>query len=154
MNLHRQRGISLIWVSVFFMTLAAAGMTLLYTVRYGHLPFQEVWTRWGKSANVIGNELQKASGVKELNLPGQESSGVRAPVTVESGVRRCMINGKTVFSDTECTDQNSTTKHLKLNDTQGFVHPKPANTDDQAASGSEQEMRFKMIDKAINRADH
>ncbi|MBC3861061.1 hypothetical protein H8K32_03030 [Undibacterium jejuense] len=152
MSLKQQNGISLVGVAIFSMAVAAIGMSLLYWERNGHLPFQDVWQRWGKSANVIGNELQKASGVKDLKLPGQESNGVPTPVTVETGVRRCTINGKAVFSDTECTDQNSTTKHLKLNDTQGFVHPKPAESDDQAASGAEQDLRLKMIDKVINKS--
>jgi len=149
MKLKRQQGISLFWVSVFSMALAAAGMGFLYTVRYGHLPFQDVWSRWGQSATVIGNELQKASGVKDLHLPGQENNGAQATVTLESGVQRCVINGKTVFSDTECTDKNPTSSHVKLSDTQGFVHPKLVPPDEQSASGSN-----KMIDKMIDKAEH
>jgi hypothetical protein len=77
MNLQRQRGLSLIWISVLFMLLGLVAMVFLYTIRYGHLPMQDVWTKWGKSANVIGNELKNVTGIQELSLPGQNSSGVR-----------------------------------------------------------------------------
>ncbi|MFZ6691190.1 hypothetical protein [Undibacterium sp. SXout20W] len=148
MNFHRQRGISLVWVAIISMLVAAASMCFLYTARYGHLPFQEAWARWSQSGTVIGHELQKAAGVKELHLPGQDNAGVPPPVTIQSGVRRCVINGKTVFSDTECTDKNPTSVHMKLSDTQGFVHPKPVTVDDRSSSGSD-----KMIDKMIERAE-
>jgi len=152
MRLTRQTGINLVWVSILSMIVAAAGMMALYTMRYGHLPFQEALARWQSSGKVIGNELQQATGIKDLNLPDQENAGAPPPVTVESGVRRCIIQGRTVFSDTECSDQNPTTKTMKLTDTKGFVHSKPVQTEDENATGTDTDLRRKMIDKVIEKS--
>ncbi|WP_428718452.1 hypothetical protein [Undibacterium curvum] len=154
MNLHKQRGMSLVAVSVLFMILGLVAMGFLYTIRYGHLPMQEVWARWGKSANVIGKELKNASGIPDSFTPATGSApgaeNMPAPVTVESGVKRCVINGKTVYSDTDCHN-NATATTLKLQDTQGFQKPKPA-ADAASASSPEQDARIKMIEKAIEKA--
>ncbi|MEB0140441.1 MULTISPECIES: hypothetical protein [unclassified Undibacterium] len=153
MNLQRQRGLNLFFVSVFFMLLAGGGMTFLYTIRYGHLPFQDSLARWGHSAGVIGNELKKASGADTLkiSLPTADGGGMAAPVTLESGVRRCQIDGKTVFSDTACSAQNPTSRAVKLHDTQGFVHPVVVS--DTQADSSDTDMSKKILDQAISRAE-
>lgn len=151
MNLQRQRGLSMIWISALFMLLGLVSMGFLYTIRYGHLPMQEVWTKWGKSANVIGNELKNVTGVQELTLPGQNSGGVRQAATVESGVRRCTIDGKTVYSDTACLDSNPTSRKVKLNDTQGFVKP-PVPAEDAGASHADQDLRLQALEKALQKA--
>ncbi|MBC3870645.1 hypothetical protein [Undibacterium oligocarboniphilum] len=151
MNLNKQRGLSLIAISVIFMLLGLVAMGFLYTIRYGHLPMQDVWARWGKSANVIGSELKNASGVKDLSLPVLPDDDKRRIVTVESGARKCIVHGKTVYSDTECTDSNPTSKNVKLHDTQGFVRP-AVQADEHVASGSAEEMHLQMLDKAIQKA--
>jgi hypothetical protein len=151
MNLQRQRGLSLIWISVLFMLLGLVSMGFLYTIRYGHLPMQDVWSKWGKSANVIGNELKNVTGIQELSLPGQNSSGVRQAATVESGVRRCTIDGKTVYSDTACLDSNPTSTNIELNDAKGFVKPPPP-VEEASASNAEQDLRLKALEKALQKA--
>ncbi|MBC3884228.1 hypothetical protein [Undibacterium griseum] len=151
MNLNKQRGLSLIAISVIFMLLGLVAMGFLYTIRYGHLPMQDVWARWGKSAGVIGNELKNASGVKDLSLPVLPDDDKRRIVTVESGARKCIVHGKTVYSDTECADSNPTSKNVKLHDTQGFVRP-AAQADEHAASGSAEDLHLQMLEKAIQKA--
>ncbi|MFZ6771168.1 hypothetical protein ACO0LB_00495 [Undibacterium sp. SXout7W] len=162
MTLHSQRGISLIAVSVIFMLIGLISMGALYTMRYGHLPMQDTLNKWGKSADVIGKELKNVSGITDNNAGNNTNannananasgSGMRNAATVSSGVKRCTINGKTVYSDIECTDHNPTTRELKLHDTQGFVQTKPAQEQAGSDSTSEQEMRLKMLDKAINQS--
>ena len=154
MSIKRQRGINLVWVSILSMCVAAAGMATLYTIRYGHLPFQETLSRWQSSGKVIGNELKKATNMGDLHAPGLANEEGPPPVTVQTGVRRCLIDGKTVISNTECTDQNPTTKLMKLHDTQGFVHPKPAQAEQSGSSDPGTDVRRKMIDKIIDKSGH
>lgn len=161
-----QRGAINLWlVSIIMMLVTIAGLTFLYSVRYGHLPFQETWARWGKSGKVIANELKNASGIQSDgaqtgqaqsggNVSGQNSN-LRAPATVDSGIKKCMIKGKVVYSDTECTESNPTSRAVKLQDNKGFEAPKvakPAGEQDDNAQTAEADLRLKMIEKAINKS--
>jgi hypothetical protein len=110
---------------------------------------QDVWARWGKSAHVISSELKNASGISAI--PGS-GDGLRPAATVDAGIRQCTIQGKVVFSDTACTDNNPTTKNIKLHDNQGFAPPKVAKPDqehDELGANNEQLLRLKALDKAI-----
>ena len=149
MRRHQGGSINLWTVSILMMAVTVAGLAFLYTIRYGHLPFQDTWARWGKSANVISSELQNASGVQ------LGSEGVRPAATVEKGIRQCTIQGKVVFSDTVCTDQNPTSRDVKLHDNRGFVTPKAVKPESEGASpalDNEQVLRFKALDKAIEKS--
>ena len=156
MNLHHQRGISLIAVAIVSMLVALLSMGLLYYMRNGHLPMPGMWARWGKSANVISNELKNASGVQ---LPGSSNSnsnsnsnstpGMRPAATVDEGVRRCTINGKTVYSDTLCTDTNPTTRQVKLHDARGIEAPKTPASQATASEADEEQLKKKIMEQAL-----
>ena len=126
--------INLYVVAFLMMALTLAALSLIYYMRYGHVPLQEVWQRWSHSADAITKELQ----------PGQA-------VTVDAGIRRCTIKGKVVFSDVECSDSNPTTKAVKLVDNKGGEPPKPSanasNSKAQDATGVD--VQSKIIDKAV-----
>lgn len=162
MKISAQRGaVSLFGTAILMMLLAIAGMLFLYSVRYGHLPFQDAMARWGRSANVISNELKQASGIAsgsaaQASHPaaiGQGSAGTPAAATIDAGIRRCTIHGKIVYSDNECRDDNVTTRAVKLQDSRSDA-PKPAPTATDGNEDPEQSLRMKMIDKAINRSAH
>ena len=162
MKISDQRGaVSLFGTAILMMLLTIAGMLFLYSVRYGHLPFQDAISRWGRSANVISNELKQASGIAsgsaaQASHPaaiGQGSAGTPAAATVDAGIRRCTIHGKIVYSDNECRDDNVTTRAVKLQDSRSDA-PKPAPTATDGNEDTEQSLRMKMIDKAINRSAH
>jgi hypothetical protein len=166
MKISAQRGaVSLFGTAILMMLLAIAGMLFLYSVRYGHLPFQDAMTRWGRSANVISNELKQASGITTGNAAqvsqpaaiGNDSAGTPAAATIDAGIRRCTIHGKIVYSDNECRDDNVTTRAVKLQDSRSDA-PKPAAKSAATATDGnedpEQSLRMKMIDKAINRSAH
>jgi hypothetical protein len=164
MKISDQRGaVSLFGTAVLMMLLTIAGMLFLYSVRYGHLPFQDAISRWGRSANVISNELKQASGIAagsaaQASQPGaigQISAGIPAAATVDTGIRRCTIHGKIVYSDHECRDDNATTRAVKLQDNRSDVPQsaaKPAASANDGSDDPEQSLRMKMIDKAINRS--
>ena len=134
--------INLYIVSLLMMVLTLAALSLMYYMRYGHVPLQDVWQRWRHSADTITKDLNglNSHGV----LPGQA-------VTVDAGIRRCIIKGKVVFSDVECSDSNPTTKAVKLVDNKGGEPPKPsANaTNSKTQNASETDMQSKIIDKAV-----
>ncbi|MFZ6756726.1 hypothetical protein ACO0K9_05855 [Undibacterium sp. Ji50W] len=151
MSLRHQRGISLIAVAIGSMLVALLSMGLLYYMRNGHLPMPEMWARWGKSANVITNELKNATDVQ---LPGNSSNsnsapGLRQAATVEEGVRRCTINGKTVYSDTLCTDTNPTTRQVKLHDARGMEAAKSTASQASASEPGEEELKKKIMEQAL-----
>ncbi|QJQ07231.1 hypothetical protein EJG51_016975 [Undibacterium piscinae] len=164
MKISDQRGaVSLFGTAILMMLLTIAGMLFLYSVRYGHLPFQDAISRWGRSANVISNELKQASGITATAATagrqppagaiGQGSAGTPAAATIDAGIRRCTIHGKIVYSDNECRDDNVTTRAVKLQDSRSDA-PKPAPTATDGNEDTEQSLRMKMIDKAINRSAH
>ncbi len=152
MSLRHQNGISLIAVAIVSMLVALLSMGLLYYMRNGHLPMPEMWARWGKSANVISNELKNATGVQ---LPGGSNNnsnsapGMRQAATVDEGVRRCTINGKTVYSDTLCTDTNPTTRQVKLHDARGMEAPKNPASQASASETDEEVLKKKIMDQAL-----
>ena len=135
--------INLYMVSILMMAITLAALSLLYYMRYGHLPLQDVWQRWSKSAEVVTNKV-----TKELSGSGRDSIVSGQAVTVDAGIRRCTIHGKVVFSDVECSDSNPTTRAVKLVDNKGGQPPKAsaASTTQDAAQG---DMTSQMIDKAV-----
>ena len=144
----RQAGaINLYFVSILMMVLTLAAMAFLYHMRYGQLPMQDVWQRWGKSGAVITNELKGLGGATAGSpASGNASSGKVA--TVDAGIRRCTIKGKVIFSDVECADDNPTTRAVKLYDSKGGEPPKPPTTKNDQTN-SELDLKMQMLDKAV-----
>ncbi|MFZ6873131.1 hypothetical protein ACO0LF_13835 [Undibacterium sp. Di27W] len=158
MKYTKQRGLSLVMVSFVSMLVAALGMTFLYYVRYGHLPMPDLWARWGKSANVIGNDLKNAAG---LPVGNNQGPGMREAATTSEGIRRCTIDGKTVYSDTLCLDNNPSTKKIKLADSKGVDPVKAAVLNDdgnKATNGTtgtapqtDEEVKRKIMEQALGK---
>ena len=138
--------INLVLVSILMMALTLAALSLLYYMRYGHVPLQDVWQRWSKSGEVVGNELKNISGMNE----GGAHSGKTA--TVDAGIKRCTVNGKVLFSDVECSDNNQTTRAVKLYDSKGGEPPKASANGkaQEAAQGANAvDVKSQMIEKAV-----
>lgn len=161
MNYSNQRGVSLVGVAIFSMLVASLGMLFLYYMRNGHLPMQDMWARLGKSAAVVGNEVKNATG---LPTGSSEGPGMREAATTSEGVRRCSIDGKTVYSDTLCLDSNPSTKKVKLNDSAGMEPPKAAAARDETAdstgnaagsgtagTAANQELKKKIMEQAMGK---
>jgi hypothetical protein len=144
MKTQQNGAISLYLVSIVMMLLTLAAVAFFYFMRYGHMPLQDVWQRWGKSGAVITNELKEMSGVANGGANGGAPSGKAA--TVDAGIRRCTIHGKVIFSDVECTDSNPSTRAVKLYDSKGGEPPKAPVV---AKEDAEPDLKLQMIDKAI-----
>jgi hypothetical protein len=109
MMMERQRGaLNLVWVAILSAVVAAAAMAALASMRYDRNLFAE-----GVSA------LAKAAPAREA---------INAVTAVKDGgggaMRKCVIDGKTVISNTDCLDSNRTSKAIRISDTRGFEAPK------------------------------
>jgi hypothetical protein len=133
--LHRQRGLSLLLVALFSAALALVAVAALFSMRYERNVFAEVW------AKVTGNVAANV----DLDAARRAATG-EAPKADPNMIRKCVIDGKTVISNTDCTDKNPTSRTVKTFDTRGYETkgaPPPASS----APTSDP-----MLDKAIEKA--
>ena len=104
--LQRQRGFNLTAVALLSMLLAAAAMAALFSMRSERNLFAEGAAKAGK-------------------LVSPAADAARAAVAGDSGqMRTCLVHGKKVISNTDCTDQNKTSKVIQIHDTRGFEAPR------------------------------
>lgn len=144
MKQNTQRGaMNLYFVSIVMMLVTLAALAFLYFIRYGQLPMQDVWRRWGKSATVITEELKQVSGV------ASEIGASPKAATVNAGIRRCTIQGKVIFSDVECTDDNPSTRAVKLYDSKGGEPPKSAVPASDGQAESALDIKKQLLEKAL-----
>jgi type II secretory pathway pseudopilin PulG len=133
--LKRQRGaLSLVWVAVVSGLLALLAMAALFSMRYERNLFAEAW------AKVAGGGVAQ----QVVDVARQASGAGSAQVVL----RKCLINGKTVVSNTDCTNDNKTSKAMDLHDSHGIESPKPPPAPKQAEPGSDP-MLDKMIEKQV-----
>ena len=105
--LHRQRGVlNLYWVAIFSAVFAGLAMAALFSMRYERNLFAE------GAAKVV--KLFNSSPVAQV-VEGAKP---------DSGLSKCVINGKTVISNTDCAATNPTSKKMVLHDTRGIEAPK------------------------------
>lgn len=107
----RQRGLSLIGVAIVSALLALAAMAALFSMRYERNLLAEAWAKLAGGAPV-----QQAAGAAR-------AAGGNAG-TAPAGLRKCVIDGKTVISNTDCTDDNKTSKTIQVHDTRGIEAPR------------------------------
>jgi hypothetical protein len=132
---HFQRGaLNMWWVAILSALLALVAMAALFSMRYERNLFAEAW------AKVAGS----AATAKIVDT-AKEAAGVTPPTTA---LRRCTIDGKTVISNTECTDQNPTTKNIAIHDTRGIEAPKVPPKEEAAPTSNP------AIDKMIEKQLH
>jgi Tfp pilus assembly protein PilV len=133
--LRRQRGISLIWVAVLMAGVAALAMAAIFSMRYERNLFAEGLAR-------LTGKTPPAATVQG----GAAAAAALAPSVPGNQLRRCVINGKTVFSDTECSAANATTQNVIVHETKGVEAPKAPKPD--PAGAAPQDLRAKMIENA------
>lgn len=130
---HRQRGLSLVWVAVLMAGFAAAAMAALFSMRYERNFFAEG-----------AGQLLKQSGGSAVLQKTQQAVGAAAPAS--GALRKCLIDGQTVISNTDCTDRNPTSKTIQIHETRGIEAPKVPKPD--PAEASPRSVQDKMIEKA------
>ncbi len=129
---HRQRGaISLFWVAILSAAFAAAALAALFSMRAERNLFAD---GWHKLVKTVGAESVVHSSQQALGAP---AAGV---------LRKCVIGGKTVLSDVECSDQNPSSKVVVVHQSKGIESPKAPPA--PAADAAPATMQEKMIEKA------
>lgn len=137
----RQQGLSLIGVAIFMAILTLAAMAALYWMRFERNPITDIMN--GTVQRPFG-KLGKPAGPASPNA-GLPPQAPPAPVALSTEVRKCIINGKTVFSDTECP---KTASKLKLHDNTFAAPPKPVVAEDDASATIAQKALDKSIEKS------
>ncbi len=135
---HQQGAISLFWVGTGSVALAALAMAALFSMRYERNLFAEGAAKLGKTvtASPAGKVIDSArQAVSEAAGNG------------DGQMRKCVINGKTVISNTDCKPDNRTSKVIEIHETKGFEAPKKPPVE-KAAPGSNP-MLDKMIEKQL-----
>jgi hypothetical protein len=114
--IERQRGaLNLVWVAILSALLAAAAMAALWSMRYERNLFAE-----GVSAVTGGapaRQAMEAARGAVVAAGGGDKAG-------NGALRKCVIGGKAVISNTECLDSNKTSKAIAIHDTRGIEAPK------------------------------
>jgi hypothetical protein len=128
----RQRGISLIVVAVLMAGVAALAMAAIFSMRY--------------ERNLFAEGLARLTGKPAAGQGGAAAAVPSASAAPGNQLRRCTVNGKTVFSDTDCSPANATTKTVIVHETKGVEAPKAPKPD--PAGGAPQDLRAKMIENA------
>jgi hypothetical protein len=106
----RQRGaLSLLWVAVGSALLAAAAMAAMYSMRHERNLFAE-------GMDKVGNAAPVRQAIGAARQAGSAATG--------GELRKCVIQGKTVVSNTECTDANRSSRRIDIVDPRGIEAPK------------------------------
>ncbi|MGH8807640.1 MAG: hypothetical protein ACREX0_07165 [Noviherbaspirillum sp.] len=132
-----QRGeLSLFWTAVFVGVVALAAMVALMSARYERNYFAEAWKR-----------LMETEAGQVLQQTQQAAASAANP---DTAVRKCMVDGKVVYSNVECGAGNSSSRKVELHDTKGFEAPKaPAAAAPEADASAN--LKEKMVEKAVQR---
>ncbi|SFV09648.1 hypothetical protein [Pseudoduganella namucuonensis] len=131
--MQRQRGLSLIAVALLMGGLAAAVMAALFSMRHERNLFAEG-----------ADKLMRKSGAEAVVKQAAPAAAPAAPL------RRCVIDGRTVVSNTECKDGNPTSKTIQVRETRGIEAPRVPKPD-PAESGAPS-LREKMINQGVEKA--
>lgn len=105
--LHRQQGLSLVAVAVISVLLAGLAMAALWSMKHEH--------------NYFADGLKKVSETAPLEAA---KLAVAATAPAAGPMKKCVIDGVTVISNTDCKDKNPTSKTIQIHDTKGFEAPK------------------------------
>jgi hypothetical protein len=108
----RQRGaLSLLRVTLFSALVAACAMAAIYSMRHERNLFAEVWDRLAGAAPSAQQALDSARKAVGAGTDG-------------AALRKCVVKGKSVVSNTDCTDSNRSSRRIDIHDTKGIEAPK------------------------------
>lgn len=129
-----QRGeLSLLWTAVVVGIVSLVAMVALMSARFERNYFAEAWKR--VTGSELGRVLQDTRVATESTMKPEGAA-----------VRKCMVDGRVVYSNVECDVNNSTSRKVQLHDTKGFEAPKLPPAPEQAEAAVT--MQDKMIEKA------
>jgi hypothetical protein len=109
--IERQRGaLSLVRVAIVSALVAAAAMAALWSLRHQRMLFAE-------AASAVAGAAPARQAIDAAR------SALAAP-HAPGAMRKCVIHGKPVISNTDCLDANKTSKTIEIHDTRGVEAPK------------------------------
>jgi hypothetical protein len=134
--LYRQRGfMSLQRVLLVSMLVAGVAVTVLMSARL--------------ERNLFSEGVDKAKkAVSESRVAPVLDAAKTAAAGPEATMRKCVIKGKTVISNTECVDANPTSKDIKIQITRGVEAPKLP-----PPPPAEMDSHKKLVDKWIEKQE-
>jgi hypothetical protein len=128
----RQRGaLSLFWVAVVSALVAAAAMAAIWSMRH--------------ERNLFAEGLDKVSSGAQA---GRAIDAARQAVGGTSELRKCVVAGKTVVSNTDCADANPSSRRIDIVDPRGIDAPKAPPA--PAAEPGSNPALDKIIEKQLN----
>lgn len=135
--IERQRGaLSLLWCAVAMAVLSLAAMTALMSMRYEKNYFALAWSK-----------VQRAVGAAPALASMPKLPTAAGAAQADSGIRKCTIDGKVVYSNVECAAAGTNSQVVTIHDTRGFEAPKvPVVAEPEQTQ--QDKMRQKLIDKA------
>ncbi|MGE5623384.1 MAG: hypothetical protein ACM3WS_09540 [Bacillota bacterium] len=129
-----QRGeLSLFWAAVLVGVVTLGAVGALLSMRHERNLFGETWQRVTRSD--AGQGLQRAA------------AQASRPQSAE--IRKCVVDGKVMYSNVECGAGNPTSRKLELRDTKGFEAPQPVPATPE--TNGPENLREKMIERAVQR---
>ncbi len=138
-----QRGLTLTGVALISALVAGLAMAALFSMRYDRNLFAEGAAKVSKlfAATPAQGALDAAK-----SAVGAATGSPAAPGG--GALRKCVIDGKTVISNSDCSDKNPTSKTIAIHDSKGFEAP-PKPVAPEAAKTSDP-----VLDKAIEKQLH
>lgn len=134
MDMKYQRGeLSLFWAAVVVGVVTLVAVGTLLSMRHERNLFGETWQRT-KHTDAGQNLRQTAE---------------QASRSESAAIRKCLVDGKTVYSNVECGTANPTTRKLELQDTKGIEAPKSPPV--AQPLNAPETLQDKMIEKAVQR---
>jgi hypothetical protein len=117
MMIERQRGaLNLFWVAIVSAAVAAVAMAALWSMRSERNLFSE-------AASAVAGAAPARQAMDAARALAGSGSGTSTSAS-DGAMRKCVIKGKKVISNTDCLDANRTTKTIEIHDTRGFEAPK------------------------------
>jgi hypothetical protein len=135
MRPRHQAGLSLLGCALLMALLAYGAMAVIFALHYQRNLLAESWT-------LLAGKVPAAFSVPHAILQGPPAA-----------IRKCSIAGQTVYSNTDCRDDNRSTQEIALPATEGVEAPKApvsvAPVDQPAPSATD-----RAIDKATGALAH
>lgn len=139
---HSQRGISLIQVAIVMASLAAIAMAALYGMRYERNPLLDGLDKL--SGRPLSQDVQPTS--RDRRVAASQPAAAPLNAAPAGVLRKCVIDGKTVFSDVECSGHGDV---VKVHETHGYETPKvPAPDPVNPAASAPPSVQDQAIEKA------
>ncbi len=130
---NRERGaISLVWAVLLCGVFAAIAMMALISMRHDR--------------DLLGEAVTRITGAQPAQQALDAARNAAGAQAQQAALRKCVIDGKTVVSNTDCRDDNKTSKTIEIHDSRGVEAPKQPAAPQQAGPTSNP-----MIDKAIEK---